>query len=142
MKKCSKCGQEKSLHEFYAGKSYYSGFSCWCKDCERQRWRNQPLEYRKKRLTQYRKNMLRRQYGLSQEDYNKLLMRQNGVCAICSKPETKWIRGALSHLCVDHNHITGKVRGLLCYACNLLIGRANEDVHILDNAKEYLLRSK
>lgn len=54
------------------------------------------------------------QYGLTVEDYNKMLKHQKGRCAICGKTEKEHGR----HLCVDHNHKTGMVRGLLCLYCN------------------------
>ena len=60
-----------------------------------------------------------RRYGLSAEDYNKLLARQNGVYGICKRPGRK--------LCVDHCHATGKVRGLLCHNCNSGLGLYNDN---------------
>ena len=62
----------------------------------------------------------KRVYGLSELDYSNLLLSQNGRCAICHRTpeEAKQNRALL----VDHNHITGKVRGLLCSRCNLAAG--------------------
>lgn len=51
------------------------------------------------------------------EDYNKLLKQQGGICAICNAYPTR-----LTRLQVDHDHITGRVRGLLCLSCNLKLG--------------------
>lgn len=71
-------------------------------------------------------------YGITIEDFNSLLKKQSGVCAICGKgPKGK------SRLCVDHDHETGKVRGLLCYRCNMAIG-ALSSIYLLEKAKEYL----
>lgn len=64
---------------------------------------------------------LRRLYGLSYEDYLQLLERQAGVCAICKRPPTKVTR-LDRRLHVDHDHETGRVRGLLCRACNAALG--------------------
>lgn len=77
--------------------------------------------------------MLLREYGMSVEDYYALLEAQNGVCAICGhKPE----RG--EKLCVDHNHGTSKVRGLLCGTCNSGIGFLRHDLLTLGRAISYL----
>lgn len=74
---------------------------------------------------------LRRSYGLSATQYRALFLSQNGVCAICALPPK-------TILCVDHNHETGKVRGLLCKACNNTIGSAQDDAQRLRNAIKYL----
>lgn len=82
-------------------------------------------------------------YGITLDDYNKLLQKQHGVCAICHLPEvaidnrTKEIR----NLSVDHCHTTGKVRGLLCTNCNNMLGRSKDNLVILANAIEYLKNS-
>lgn len=74
-----------------------------------------------------------RQYGLTAEDYDALLERQNGVCAICFKPPK-----GKSRLSVDHDHVTGRVRGLLCGPCNCSIGLLNEDADVFQSAINYL----
>lgn len=77
---------------------------------------------------------LRKQYGLSVEDWNQMLVNQGNCCAICctkEKPHYNW------H--VDHNHKTGKVRGLLCNRCNQAIGLAKENLIILHKMMEYLV---
>lgn len=82
---------------------------------------------------------LLRNYQISIEEYKRLYEDQNGLCAACSKPETSKTRlGTTRLLCVDHNHKTNKVRGLLCSNCNTAIGLINEDLTILDNIKSYL----
>ncbi len=78
-------------------------------------------------------------YGLTQDDFNKMLENQKGVCAICVLPETAIDKyGNLLVLSVDHCHKTGKVRGLLCSRCNHLLGNAKDEVTILLRAVEYL----
>lgn len=79
---------------------------------------------------------IRRRYGI---DYGKWLAAQNGVCAICSKPETsRGSQGALKRLAVDHNHETGEVRGLLCNNCNRAIGFFADDSALVRRAADYL----
>lgn len=65
-----------------------------------------------------RKWLLKKGYGLTLEQYERLLEDQNGVCAICLQPEHRVYNGTLASLAVDHCHETGRVRGLLCIRCN------------------------
>lgn len=72
-------------------------------------------------------------YGISIEEYNQLFVNQNGVCAICKeKPLNS------KNLCVDHDHNTHKIRGLLCRACNSGLGHFKENKQNLLNAIKYL----
>ncbi len=79
-------------------------------------------------------------YGITMEDYNRMLAEQKGMCAICSRPERSRLRigGVIRSLAVDHDHKTGEVRGLLCEACNRSIAQLGEDPKILRSAAEYL----
>jgi hypothetical protein len=79
-----------------------------------------------------------KKYGITLEEYQKLWDDQNGVCAICGNPEPK--EGYM--LAVDHDHITGKIRGLLCSRCNTSIGKFEDSIEILQNAIKYLIRNK
>ena len=80
-------------------------------------------------------------YGITEEDYDRMYKEQKGVCAICKKPETRQSKGKTTLLCVDHDHETGKVRGLLCHRCNTVIGMFT-DITLLDSAKVYLVERK
>ncbi len=86
----------------------------------------------------YRGRDFQRLYGIDFGTYQQMLLDQKGVCAICSKPETKMENGTIRLLSVDHNHTTGAVRGLLCANCNMAIGYACDDVSILERAIVYL----
>lgn len=83
------------------------------------------------------KSWLKRKYGLTIEDFQKLRDQQNDLCAICGKPETQKGRRLLS---VDHCHETGKVRALLCKHCNSAIGHLHDDPSLARKAYEYLAR--
>jgi len=82
-----------------------------------------------------RRYFLKRKYGITPEQYAELLLEQKGVCAICGGMNKKNRR-----LFVDHNHQTNQVRGLLCRKCNSIIAYANEDLNILREASNYLIR--
>ncbi len=78
-------------------------------------------------------------YGLTAKDYKLLYENQNKVCCICKHPETAVSRnGKIKKLAIDHCHITGKVRGLLCFNCNTSLGFIKDDKNILERMIEYI----
>ncbi len=79
-----------------------------------------------------------RKFGISRQEYAELFHSQNGTCAICCQPETATRMGKIKALAVDHSHVTGKVRGLLCSDCNMGIGKLKDDRNIILNAVKYL----
>ena len=94
-----------------------------------KRWHNDNKDIRNKRS---REAHLIRNYGLSEEDYQRMYADQKGKCAICSKWHDK--------LCVDHDHETEAVRQLLCRRCNAAIGSFEEDVRLLTQAIDYIVK--
>lgn len=81
-----------------------------------------------------------KKYGITREQFDKILLEQNGVCRICLKAETmKNGHNTIMSLAVDHNHETGKVRGLLCINCNQGIGKFKDNPVLLQRALEYLI---
>jgi hypothetical protein len=89
-------------------------------------------EYRK--TSEYKDRRLK-EYGITFSDYQKLFESQGGKCAICGKHINK-------RLCVDHDHLTNAVRGLLCTSCNLGLGYFYDDPEIVKSALEYLMKTK
>jgi 5-methylcytosine-specific restriction endonuclease McrA len=108
-----------------------------------QRWRRENPERDKQRWARFvasggkkrsdRKGHLRRKFGLTIEQYEALLQRQGGRCAICRSPGN----GSVS-LHVDHDHVTGRVRGLLCFRCNGGLGQFREEPELLRRAARYV----
>lgn len=159
-KMCGKCATEKPLEDFYRDKNHKLGRAHWCKACasayEKARYWKDPERERALSLERYRKNHAQRRatsnaycranrekimarkvlynYGLSPEKYEAMYRTQGGVCAICRELNICGRR-----LAVDHDHKTGKVRGLLCAKCNLVLGQARESVDLLYRAADYLL---
>jgi hypothetical protein len=108
-----------------------------------QRERESGLRYYKKNRHVEKNGHLKRTFNITLDDYNRMLEDQNGVCAICKRTETRKSKlGELWQLSVDHCHDTGKVRGLLCFACNSSLGKFKDSIETLQNAIEYLKRSK
>jgi hypothetical protein len=80
-----------------------------------------------------------RYYNISAEDYVRMFAKQDGKCAICHQPETSLDKnGNVKILAVDHCHTTGKVRELLCYSCNSMLGQARDNIDVLSSGIEYL----
>lgn len=83
-----------------------------------------------------RNRQLKSKYGITQVDFEEMLQRQHGVCAnpACRMPDN---RGRTLH--VDHDHETGRVRGLLCFDCNVVLGKVNDDPMALIGLIQYLI---
>lgn len=142
MKVCSKCKEVKTLSNFRKKKfkSGNYGLHSHCKSCASsaiKKWNeNNPdkiAEYKSKYYYKFREKFTLKKYGLTEREYTRKLIEQNGVCAICNKQET-----SQRQLAVDHNHETGEIRGLLCGNCNRGLGHFQENLEILDKAKDYL----
>lgn len=73
-------------------------------------------------------------YGISEEEYDQRLMEQNGVCKLCLLPPS----GKKKFLCVDHDHTTSKVRGLLCHNCNVALGYLKDRLEVAKRIPSYL----
>jgi hypothetical protein len=97
--------------------------------------------YRSKLPEQQKSRALRDSFGITLEEYNSMLDAQSGVCAICNQAETHKRNGKLKALAVDHDHKTGKIRGLLCSDCNTGIGKLKDSRKILLSAAKYLKKS-
>ena len=88
-------------------------------------------------MINYRKKYeLKRDFNLSVDEYESMLNLQNNVCAICFGTSNG------KRLAVDHDHKTGKIRGLLCDRCNTTLGRFDDDIKYFESMINYLLRSK
>ena len=134
-RQCRVCGEEKNLvDEFYfvrKNPALPSSYSYECKECTVKR----TTEYNKKNSKSVRSQYLKRNYGLTFEEFESMLSDQDNCCAVCGGKETY---GRHKRFTVDHNHSTGKVRGLLCHRCNTAIGLVNEDIHTLKSMIQYL----
>jgi len=91
-----------------------------------------------------RRHSLLKKYGITPEEYDAMLLEQGGICAIC-KSDKPWgfvtePKRARDFFCVDHDHTTGEVRGLLCQPCNIGLGSFKEDTYIMSLAINYLER--
>ncbi len=111
--RCSRCGGIKPASSFHFEPHRKSGLSLWCKDCVREKDR-------------------KHRFGVTAEDMERLLSAQNKTCAICGKP----ISEKTAH--VDHDHVTGEIRGLLCGKCNPALGLFGDNEETILRAAIYL----
>jgi len=146
-KVCPSCMTEKPVTEYWMRKNRRAlQPASRCKSCSNdanRQWRAANAGYEKaryaKQKVETRERHLVRKYGVDLAAYNEMLALQGGVCAICSKPESKEHHGVLH---VDHCHSTGRVRGLLCRNCNHVLGLMRDDAALMIRAAEYLQLSQ
>lgn len=123
---CRVCQEAKSLEaDFYREAKDSQGRQRACKRCISAYARNR----RRDQVDLLRDQYLRREYGISLGEYLEMLRGQNGACAVC---------GDGGKLHVDHDHETGRVRGLLCGSCNRALGLLKDNVDSLKSAIDYL----
>ncbi len=160
MKRCKKCGELKSLDEFYRSPGMRDGRRNDCKPCnltekaaryranpqpsiERvQRWQRENAERlnatrrRRRELPEVKRREraghLMRKFGITLEQYEEMLAEQDGGCAICGRKP-----GKIS-LHIDHDHETDRIRGLLCFRCNNALGDFGDNGDWLVAAANYL----
>lgn len=119
-KRCPKCGRTLPIDHFALREDGRRPVAR-CRECIQkvhQEWSD-----RNPHASRYRN--LKVKYGITREEYEELEKKQQGLCGICGKPERS---NRSKYLSVDHNHTTGKVRGLLCFACNTALGKMEEDL--------------
>jgi len=164
MKLCKRCNTNKTLELFSKHKKCKDGYQGTCLDCtasitknwamtnrarkdetDRQyeernpmrksisRRRRQEIEPYRVAIEELEHNMINR-YGISLEEYGHLFNNQGGRCKICGRLHTEFARG----LVIDHDHVTGQVRGLLCDPCNRALGYFQEKITNLNSAIEYI----
>mgnify|MGYP001571893327 CR=1 FL=1 len=140
MKKCGTCLEEKHESEFH----FKTGVKLrhQCRDCciaySKNYYKTHKTEQKELQLKRYKENpdIQLRRYGLKRGDYDRMLNKQNGLCAICGSDKPGGRYGTRFH--VDHCHDTNVVRGLLCGRCNCGIGNLKDSRDLLLKAAQYL----
>jgi hypothetical protein len=125
MKRCPDCLQYKPLDEFPRNRRTKSGYATYCKPCHNARG----TETRTRLYGSSRHYHLKRRYGIGAVDVEELIRQQGGVCPICDKPGPEH---------VDHDHVTGRIRGILCFNCNGGLGQFGDDSQRLYRAALYV----
>lgn len=131
LKDCCGCGERKRIDEFWRNSSRTDGLHIWCKVCESAGQRK-----RRERDPSYYSRLSRRsRYGLADGQFESMLERQGGCCAACGD---ELVDERKSHL--DHDHVTGRPRGVLCIHCNWALGHLRDDADRIGKLLAYLLR--
>lgn len=154
--KCKKCAHEKRvIHYAKNREKAIKDAATWKKENRKrvielvQKDRiNNPEKYKKWRDEYYERNKkdintraICRYHGLDIQSYEAMIKAQDNKCAVCGKTETRKFRGKDMRLCVDHDHVTGKIRGLLCHDCNTGLGKFLDSPDLLTKAAIYLMES-
>lgn len=159
-KRCTACNEVKATELFYATRKNKEGRMPQCIECTKQRNKHSYIRNKETRLN-YRKSyyennkevirekqkkyndqhkdrkrdlVYQKTYGITLDSYLKMVVDQDCSCAICNTHQNNLDR----RLHVDHNHINGKVRSLLCHNCNTAIGLMKEDTTLLQKMIDYL----
>lgn len=157
LKHCKTCGEDKPIEEFHKHAKSSDGHQHECKACQTSRakkWRRanpasasassrrhrEKLRDSGELAERTRRYNLKSTYGITPEQYDEMLASQNGVCAICQGPPALSNNSGRFH--VDHDHETGRVRGLLCGHCNTGMGMYRDSIALLWKAMLYLVRHR
>ena len=123
--RCPDCGLAKPLEAFPRSRATKSGRFTYCKPCHNARTKRN----KERRYGGERNFLLKLRYGVDSDEVDGILAEQGFLCPICLSQRPQH---------VDHDHQTGKVRGVLCFNCNGALGRFEDDVTRLRAAMEYL----
>lgn len=127
IKKCAKCKRDKPLSEFHKQPTGPMGRHSWCKVCANAA--QKASREKNGRCPNKRKWNLSTRYGLAPEQFKRMKINQDHQCLIC--------REHMKRICIDHNHKTGRVRGLLCHGCNIKLSAIEDSVY-RESAMQYL----
>ena len=145
MKECSTCHASKPVEEFPFKNRARGWRRGRCFPCQAAYWRENRARdpekhrqsvraYRARNPEKYRADGRKRYYGLSVEDTAAMLEAQQHKCGICACE----IHDGFDGFCVDHDHASGRIRGLLCRKCNVLLGMAGDRPEVFAAAIAYL----
>lgn len=130
-------------------KEEHRAYMRWWRSLNREDYNKKRLEWasthRERRIKQARNSHLKQTFGITLEEYDDMLAKQDYRCAICASPLREISDSnnrKRTNLCIDHNHETGEIRGILCFNCNLALGLFFENPKILISAIKYLKNTR
>lgn len=149
-KRCSVCEKSRPISAYYRLSSSRSGYQSSCKACAKmryqQRYASNPELFRKRQRDWQRRNPERhkqhcrrkreaakaKKFGLTRNEFLVIRARRDrgGNCPICKQPVEKFV--------IDHDHVTGRIRGLICERCNFALGDFKDNPELIRRAIEYL----
>lgn len=128
-KRCKSCQSVKPLDQFAIDSRRRDGYQVWCKQCFAKHYRSTGGKAQRKHTFG--------KYGITVADFIAMWTSQQGVCAACGDPLDR----TSSNTHIDHCHVTGRVRGILCRACNHALGNVKDSIERLEGLVRYLRRS-
>jgi len=131
-KTCRSCYELKSINDFSLSRS--GNIQHDCSDCVNAKARKNRKNNPDRTKATRRKSHLKRRYSITPKVYDLLFEKQEGKCSICGKHSNK----LGTELAVDHDHVTGEIRGLLCSNCNLGLGIFKDNYELLKSAAKYI----
>lgn len=143
-KQCCKCQEWLPVEDFYKNSRATTGLASACKACTLVVHQTAKYYRRYKErdpegvAAEKRRRHIKTMYGVTPEWYDAMMELQGGVCAVCGQPEYVMRHGKVKLLSVDHDHVSGTARGLLCQGCNQGIGHLGEDPARMEAAARYL----
>lgn len=152
MEVCKRCGIKRSYIDFHIVKECRGGRRPVCKFCIRKQQKKRyddNAEFARARQRKWhtdnprasRGSKLKSTYGITIEQYDAMFISQGGICLICGCPETVKRNGKIKNLSIDHNHVTGKIRGLLCQKCNQALGLLGENPVTINSLLKYITKN-
>jgi hypothetical protein len=130
MKTCTECKEIKDLLDFYPDPRMRDKRMSRCKACNAQRTRNWELANPQRSRERKRRDWIKRTWNMTEQEYDSF---RSQACEIC---------GDIHDMVIDHDHLSGKIRGVLCKKCNNVLGMARDKPNILRAAASYLERSE
>lgn len=129
---CRKCRVSKPITDFYVRKyKPHTPLRAECKDCTRKLQK----KYRESKPDEVARSKSVSMYKLSKAEYDRLHDQHNGLCGVCKNPQPP---GRFKRLCIDHDHATNNIRGLLCNSCNMVLGKVKDSPELLRKLAEYV----
>lgn len=132
---CSRCRERKDPTLFSSDRVRRDGLSTYCRSCAAKSQGEWAARNRDKRREYAFRSGLKRKYGLTEETLQVLIQSQGGKCAVCRDVLRREKRG--TH--IDHDHVTGAIRGVLCVKCNAGLGQFRDSPEILRAAAQYIV---
>lgn len=136
------CQSFKPVRDFAKSKRNRNRLQGVCRKCSATIAKKYRKHHRVALIAHTRRHNLKRHFGITPDVYNSMFSAQNGLCALCGNPETALYKGNRRRLAVDHDHTTGKIRGLLCTRCNNGIGAFGDSINLLKTAISYLQKHR
>lgn len=138
--RCKQCSHDRRVESYYKNQQENIQKACEWKKANREHANEWERNNRHKDIHLTRAKEATRKKGINLDRYNQMLKAQGNVCAICKNPETRKVKNSdeIARLCIDHCHTHNFVRGLLCFHCNVGLGKFFDNPDYMRAAADYI----